>query len=424
MRNIELWFLTLLILLSGSAPGRAQTVTTSTNLNPTSFLAVILTNAFDLTQSFSGVAEINFSDEQPLNASATVRAQAGSVRIDVTPASLETGVLPPALAKLVAAERRRQGLSRYFVLLRNGDPLRYTVYPDRRAYHTNEFQSLLPSVDWTNRVTLTQVQGGRETVEGHPCHKVEWRMTDGSGSQSVLMIWKAGDLHDFPVKIQMDREMTVTFRQLTFVRLDPALFEIPPGYRCLDSIQAIAAEALGKSPNAVKADTKADVAARVMKWHQELADQGDAYGEYRMGLRYRDGDGVPQDLKKARDLFQKSAAQGHADAVAALAKLPRLPDAKRSSPSSAGMNDSDLAIQSAEFGMGGETADVTARLVELLHTQPEGFTVNAQNLGADPLPGKKKRLTIHYDYQGVACVLTIQAGKRMDAQSLVKNALK
>jgi hypothetical protein len=69
-----------------------------------------------------------------------------------------------------------------------------------------------------------------------------------------------------------------------------------------------------------QAKTKSD--AKVLAWHQELADKGDAYGEYKMGMRYLNGDGVDKDVAKARDMLGKAAAQGNQDAAGELPKVP------------------------------------------------------------------------------------------------------
>lgn len=61
---------------------------------------------------------------------------------------------------------------------------------------------------------------------------------------------------------------------------------------------------------------------RTLKYNQELADKGDAYGQMRMGERYLKGEGVEKDLTKARDYLTKSSAQGNATAKALLEKLP------------------------------------------------------------------------------------------------------
>ena len=69
------------------------------------------------------------------------------------------------------------------------------------------------------------------------------------------------------------------------------------------------------------AKNRAEADARTLKHHQELADDGEARGQYEMGLHYLNGTGVPVDAARARDYFTKAAAQGHKEAAAELAKL-------------------------------------------------------------------------------------------------------
>jgi hypothetical protein len=61
---------------------------------------------------------------------------------------------------------------------------------------------------------------------------------------------------------------------------------------------------------------------RVLKYNQDLADKGDEYGLLRMGERYRDGDGVPKDLAKAKDYLTRAAAAGSPTAADELKALP------------------------------------------------------------------------------------------------------
>lgn len=74
--------------------------------------------------------------------------------------------------------------------------------------------------------------------------------------------------------------------------------------------------------------------AATLKFYQELAEKGDASGQYRMGIRYLKGDGVPKDLDKARDYLSTATAQGNQDAAAELARLsaPELPVQTNSPP--------------------------------------------------------------------------------------------
>lgn len=80
-----------------------------------------------------------------------------------------------------------------------------------------------------------------------------------------------------------------------------------------EELAAIAATNLNK---------KAEADANALRYNRELAAKGDAYGQFRMGQRYLKGDGVERDVTKAREMFQKAAAQGHSGASAELAKLP------------------------------------------------------------------------------------------------------
>ena len=60
---------------------------------------------------------------------------------------------------------------------------------------------------------------------------------------------------------------------------------------------------------------------KVLKYNQELAAKGDPYGLLRMGELYRDGEGVPKDLGKARDYFTKAVAAGSPSAADELSRL-------------------------------------------------------------------------------------------------------
>jgi hypothetical protein len=64
--------------------------------------------------------------------------------------------------------------------------------------------------------------------------------------------------------------------------------------------------------------------AKVVKWNQEQADKGDPTGLLRMGEFYRDGNGVPKDIDKAREYFTKASAAGSPDAADELSKLNRV----------------------------------------------------------------------------------------------------
>ena len=81
----------------------------------------------------------------------------------------------------------------------------------------------------------------------------------------------------------------------------------------LDERRRVAAETAAAAKKAAQ--------AKVLNWNQEQADKGDPTGLLRMGELYRDGNGVPKDLNKAREYLTKAANAGSPDAADALSKL-------------------------------------------------------------------------------------------------------
>ncbi len=84
----------------------------------------------------------------------------------------------------------------------------------------------------------------------------------------------------------------------------------------------------------------------------------------------------------------------------------------------------DIEVQSAVFGSGANVADVTDRVVELLRSEPKGFTPRADWLRVDPLPYKRKSLAISYKYRGEPHLLVTSNQEKVSYDLLLKNAKK
>ena len=63
----------------------------------------------------------------------------------------------------------------------------------------------------------------------------------------------------------------------------------------------------------LKAAQAGDFQTALKEW-KPLADQGDAYAQYNLGLKYDNGEGVPEDDAEAAGWYRLAADQGHADA--------------------------------------------------------------------------------------------------------------
>lgn len=81
----------------------------------------------------------------------------------------------------------------------------------------------------------------------------------------------------------------------------------------------------------------------------------------------------------------------------------------------------DIKILHAVWGLRGRTADVTARVAELMRTRG-GVHADSQDVGVDPWPHKKKWMTIEYTAQGKYAVLKLHAGRVAGRVQLMNNA--
>jgi TPR repeat protein len=96
-----------------------------------------------------------------------------------------------------------------------------------------------------------------------------------------------------------------------------AIYVPPPPTR----EQVKVAEEAAKTQRAAAELAKKNASEKTLKWNQDQAAVGDAYGQLRMGERYRDGDGVETNIVKARAYFMQSSAQGNATAAEELHEL-------------------------------------------------------------------------------------------------------
>ena len=61
--------------------------------------------------------------------------------------------------------------------------------------------------------------------------------------------------------------------------------------------------------------------AKAREWYEKAAANGEAKAQYSLGYMYEYGLGVEQDYAKARDWYQKAADNGHANAKKRLEEL-------------------------------------------------------------------------------------------------------
>ncbi len=60
-------------------------------------------------------------------------------------------------------------------------------------------------------------------------------------------------------------------------------------------------------------------------WYGEAAARGNGYAQFNLGMMYERGDGVPMDMVEAHAWYRRAAAQNVPEAVAALRRLEQTP---------------------------------------------------------------------------------------------------
>ena len=79
------------------------------------------------------------------------------------------------------------------------------------------------------------------------------------------------------------------------------------------SISCLAAPAWADYQAGLDAYNRGDYATALREW-RPVAEQGDPSAQFRLGLLYENGEGVPRDFATAREWYEQAAAQGEAKA--------------------------------------------------------------------------------------------------------------
>ncbi len=155
---------------------------------------------------------------------------------------------------------------------------------------------------WGKPLSLTTSEGRFGTDYGNNLFLVEnfpYPVTGGRGFAEMMAYYEG--VYDYT---------TTTGPIITLPKLDY-------GTPC---VKIWSAAEIAAAQQKIEAQKRA-VQDRVLKNNQALAYLGDPYGLRRMGERYRDGDGVPKDLAKARDYLMKAVAAGDPSAADELSNL-------------------------------------------------------------------------------------------------------
>jgi negative regulator of sigma E activity len=142
-----------------------------------------------------------------------------------------------AIPPEAAAMMKQAGMDKMVSLIQPDKKVTAIMYPNAQAY------AEMPVTEdelGADKVEFTEV--GKEMVNGHPCKKVKLTSTDSKGKAQEAFVWRASDLKDFPIQMQMsqkDNTVLVKFRDPKLEMPAAAQFEIPAGYTKYPNLPAL-----------------------------------------------------------------------------------------------------------------------------------------------------------------------------------------
>jgi hypothetical protein len=212
-------------------PGRLGGAPNGPNLGGT------LSKLFGDNQAFSAALDMQVKpkSDKPMTMPGKIFFDAGKQRFEVNLADMKGGNMPPD----AAAQMKSMGMDQFIAISRPEKKIAYMVYPGLKSYaeiQLSKSDSAPTGSDY--KVEITEI--GKETVDGHPCVKNKYVVTDNEGVKHESTVWNATDLKKFPVKIQTNErgdEITMLFKNVALDKPAAKLFDPPADFQKYDNVQ-------------------------------------------------------------------------------------------------------------------------------------------------------------------------------------------
>ena len=230
----------LIVLLAGASGTRAQFAPgAGLNFGGARF-ETAMARIFGSNTAFSAALEVETKDSktaEPIFVPAKLSFLGGKSRLTVDLSQTKGTRLAPG----AAAQLKTMGLAEMVVISRPDKSASLLIYPGLQGYveqpRSEKEPTLAPS-----QIKLSFTELGKETVDGHACAKQKAVVSFGEGTPYEATVWKAVDLKDFPVKVELTGEKnpaTITFKNVEFAKPSADAFEAPKDFTRYDSPQSM-----------------------------------------------------------------------------------------------------------------------------------------------------------------------------------------
>jgi hypothetical protein len=151
-----------------------------------------------------------------------------NMRVDVDVTKMKSKQMPEGGGEMM----KSMGMDRIITISQIGKKSTLLIIPGLKSLVDSPMtEDETASLDGETKAATTEL--GKETINGHPCTKYKVIITDSKGQKRDATVWKATDLKDFPMKMQMpekDKLVTLTFTDVKLQKPDAKLFDAPEGY--------------------------------------------------------------------------------------------------------------------------------------------------------------------------------------------------
>lgn len=206
-----------------------------------------LTQVFGTNLNFSATMNMEVkmpSQDNNLTMSSKVYFAHGNSRTEMDMTKMRGSKMPPHAAEQMKA----MGMDQMISISRNDTKTTYLIYPGLESYTKMAVPKTEPAAN-DSKVAKTEL--GKETLDGHPCVKNKYTVTNTKTGESLdLIAWVATDLKNYPIKVEIetpdaakDKKASTTttlhFTDINTAQPAASLFEPPVGYRVYTDVQAM-----------------------------------------------------------------------------------------------------------------------------------------------------------------------------------------
>ncbi|HAM73026.1 MAG TPA: hypothetical protein DCM86_15415 [Verrucomicrobiales bacterium] len=232
----------LILLLTHSPTAAFGQLPGGGGSDPSSFNPALL-QLFGGAKAFSGRVNLRVTDQgnkETMRTPMTLVYLENKVRVEVNLGDMVQATLPPQAIAMF----KQAGMDQVTSILRPDRKQAIICFPAAKIY-TQEGMSPsdLDAFNSTYDVKFQEI--GNESLEGHPCTKCKFTVGSSSGKTMQGTVWRATDLKNFPVRIQVpapDSTLEMTFKEIKTARPEAAQFEAPGGFKRFDNMEKLMTE--------------------------------------------------------------------------------------------------------------------------------------------------------------------------------------